>query len=93
MIKARQRHRRDDGKEGWSQRAAILLGSFLLCMSGQEEGTQQEGPCLTRISGLGPGTHLFAGPFVSVHLHHALAEDVKGVFFLLRSISSQALSF
>lgn len=42
---------------------------------------------------MGTVTHLFAGPLVSVHLHHALAEDVKGVFFLLRPISSQALSF
>lgn len=71
-------------------------------MSGQEEGYMAGMALLLRSdffflvasgTGLGPGTHLFAGPLVSVHLHHALAEDVKGVFFLLRPISSQALSF
>lgn len=40
---------------------------------------------------LGP-THLFVGPLVSVHLHHPLAEDVKCVLLLLRTIGTQALT-
>lgn len=51
-----------------------------------------KGKAASRLISVASGSDLFAGPFVSVHLHHALAEDVKGVFFLLRSISSQALS-
>lgn len=78
----------------------FVEGSFLLCMPGQKEGHRQEKSFVSlRLflmasgAGLGPGTHLFAGSLVSVHLHHALAEDVKRVFFLLRPVSPQALSF
>lgn len=47
---------------------------------------ESHGPCEVTLE-------LFAGSLVSVHLHHALAEDVKRVFFLLRPVSPQALSF
>lgn len=91
---------RDDGKVGARKLPFCWGASSSACLD-RKRGTRQEWPfCLTQIfflvasvAGLGPGTHLFAGPLVSVHLHHALAEDVKGVFFLLRPISSQALSF
>lgn len=38
-------------------------------------------------------TYLFVGPFVSVHLHHPLTEDVKCVFLVLLPFGAQPLPF
>lgn len=38
-------------------------------------------------------TYLFVGPFVPVHLHHPLTEDVKRVFLVLLPVGSQPLPF
>lgn len=57
---------------------------------GQGDG---KGKAASRLISVASGSDLFAGPLVSVHLHHALAEDVKRVFSLLWPVSPQALSF
>ena len=41
----------------------------------------------------GSHTYLFAGPSVSVHLHHPLTEHVKRVFFALLPVGTQPLPF
>lgn len=41
----------------------------------------------------GSHTYLFAGPSVSVHLHHPLTEHVKRVFFVLLPVGTQPLPF
>lgn len=95
MLKARQRQWRGERLEPLCEEA-----SSSACLDRKKDTWQKRTPCLTHIfslvlsvAGLGPGTHLFAGPLVSVHLHHALAEHVKRVFFLLRPVSPKALSF